>query len=80
MLADPMGKQHSKNLAKIFDTYDSNSVEFTKRKRALTQVLPNQLLLHKQIHRSKITSILVSDSIYTASLDYNIAKISEGDN
>jgi hypothetical protein len=26
MLTDPMGKQHSKNLAKIFDSYDSSSI------------------------------------------------------
>ena len=49
------------------------------RERAETQSKQNQALFNSTIHRSSITSLLISDAIYTSSLDYTIKRTYEAE-
>lgn len=47
------------------------------RERSVTQYRRYDTVYRKCIHRSRITNILVSDQIYTSSLDYLVKKTGE---
>jgi hypothetical protein len=50
---------------------------FKGRERSQTQFKKYETVFKEKIHRSKITNILITDQIYTSSLDYFIKKTSE---
>ena len=65
---------HSKNLVKIFESYEQPDI-FKARKKSEHQVKKYQIAYQEQIHRHKITGILVTNQIHTSSLDYTIKKV-----
>lgn len=68
---------NSKNLTKIFEKFDESMEMPRLRERADTQFRQNPVLFNKNIHRAKITSVLIADHVYTSSLDYCIKKTAE---
>lgn len=60
----------------MFDTYN-NSTELMKLKDKTDYQKTNTILMYEKIHRSKITSILITDHIYTSSLDYTVRRSGE---
>lgn len=73
-------QQNSKNLTKIFEKFEDSGIDVPRlRERADTQFRQNPISFNKNVHRAKITSILIADHIYTSSLDYTIKKITERD-
>lgn len=49
------------------------------RERADTQLRQNPTSFSGRVHRARITSILVTDQIYTSSLDYTIVRTVESE-
>jgi len=65
-------------LVKLFESYDT--LEMSKgRERSESYGKRYQTIFKEKVHRHKITSLLVTDQIYTASLDYTIKKGVEKD-
>lgn len=75
-MQDELAKvSNTRNLSKIFDQCD----EDLSRRKIYSNYKAHTTLLRTQLHRGKITSILVADNIYTASLDYSVKRIFEHD-
>lgn len=79
IVAEPLLSQNSKNLTRIFENMEE-VVDYPRmRERSETQSKHNQTAFSSTIHRSSITSLYISDAIYTSSLDYTIKKTYEAE-
>lgn len=79
IVAEPLMSQNSKNLTKIFENME-DVIDYPRmRERAETHSKQNYPNFNSIIHRSRITSLLISDAIYTSSLDYTIKRTFEAE-
>ena len=79
IVAEPLMSQNSKNLTRIFENMEE-AIDYPRvRERAETQTKQSQTVFNSTIHRSSITSLLVSDAIYTSSLDYTVRRSYEAE-
>ena len=71
MIDGLLQKSSKKNLVKIFESLE-NTDSIRARSKSLSKGY--EVIFKKKVHRHKITSIIVTDSMYTASLDHTVRK------